>query len=433
MGGMRKLIATALLAALALIQGCGGGGGSGDSAAAAAPAAAPAASTPASTPAVAPAAMAPSSNSVASTPANVHAISVDTGLGGNVNLAFASVTLCAPGNASNCQTIDNIVLDTGSSGLRVMSSALSSTLALSQLSDAKGNALAECAHFVDGYTWGPVKLADMKLAGEQASSLPIQVIGEAGIADVPARCAAIGPSKGSVQQLRANGILGVGMFRQDCGNACTQTNNRGIYYACTATACQQTPVPLAQQVQNPVALFAVNNNGVIIQLPAVPAGGAARLAGALVFGIGTQANNGLGTAAVVGVDPVTGNFITSYKGSSYSASFLDSGSNGLFFNDSIPVCSNSSAAPGFYCPAATLDASAVIQGANGANAIVAFSIGNASTLLSVNPTFAAFDDLGGSFINNSFDWGLPFFYGRNVYTAIEGAATPGGPGPYVAF
>ena len=32
-----------------------------------------------------------------------------------------------------------------------------------------------------------------------------------------------------------------------------------------------------------------------------------------------------------------------------------------------------------------------------------------------------------------FAWGLSFFYGRNVYTAIETKSTPGGMGPYVAF
>jgi hypothetical protein len=28
---------------------------------------------------------------------------------------------------------------------------------------------------------------------------------------------------------------------------------------------------------------------------------------------------------------------------------------------------------------------------------------------------------------------LPFFYGRNVFTAIEGQNTPAGLGPYVAY
>jgi hypothetical protein len=32
-----------------------------------------------------------------------------------------------------------------------------------------------------------------------------------------------------------------------------------------------------------------------------------------------------------------------------------------------------------------------------------------------------------------FDWGLPFFFGRTVYTAIEGQSTPAGVGPYFAF
>jgi hypothetical protein len=32
-----------------------------------------------------------------------------------------------------------------------------------------------------------------------------------------------------------------------------------------------------------------------------------------------------------------------------------------------------------------------------------------------------------------FDWGVPFFFGRNVFVAIEGSSTPGGTGPYVAY
>jgi hypothetical protein len=30
-------------------------------------------------------------------------------------------------------------------------------------------------------------------------------------------------------------------------------------------------------------------------------------------------------------------------------------------------------------------------------------------------------------------WGLSFFYGKKVFTAIEQMETPGGSGPYVAF
>jgi hypothetical protein len=83
----------------------------------------------------------------------------------------------------------------------------------------------------------------------------------------------------------------------------------------------------------------------------------------------------------------------------------------------------------------TFNGSATIPLANGASTTVNFSIANAATLFAGNQDIAAFVNLGAPQIDNtSFDWGLPFFYGRNVYAAIEGARTPGGPtGPYVAF
>lgn len=428
MARLRQILTAGLMIAMAGLQACGGGGGSSTTSTTSS-----ASTSNSSNSTTAPAVSVPSGNAIAAAASNVHPIIVNAGLGGNVNLPFASVTLCAPGSSTSCQTINNIVVDTGSSGLRILSSALSPSLALTQQVDAKGNPLVQCTHFVDGYTWGPVKLADLKIAGEQASSLPIQVIGDPGFASIPVRCAASGPSKNSVTALRANGILGVSSFRQDCGTGCTVANNRGIYYSCVGAVCAQTAVPLSQQVQNPVALFAVNNNGVILQLPGVSAAGATSVSGSMVFGIGTQANNGLGAAIVVGIDPTSGNFATVYNGSSLSASFIDSGSNGLFFPSSLPVCSSTSAAPGFYCPVSVANESATIVGTNGARVNVAFSIANADALLLANPGFAAFPNLGAYFSAGSFDWGLPFFYGRSVYTAIEGANTPVGAGPYVAF
>jgi len=34
---------------------------------------------------------------------------------------------------------------------------------------------------------------------------------------------------------------------------------------------------------------------------------------------------------------------------------------------------------------------------------------------------------------DSFDFGLPFFYGRPIYTAIEGRTAAGAAGPFFAF
>ena len=59
---------------------------------------------------------------------------------------------------------------------------------------------------------------------------------------------------------------------------------------------------------------------------------------------------------------------------------------------------------------------------------------NGDQLFAANPTFMAFDNIA---LPNpdptGFGWGLPFFFGRSVFTAFEGKSTPGGPGPYVAF
>ena len=119
-----------------------------------------------------------SSASGPGTTQNVQTIVVNAGPANSYfNGAFTSVTLCTPGT-STCQTIDGVLVDTGSTGLRVLSSAL--TVGLTQQTDSSGAPLTECAQFLDGFTWGPVQAADVKLAGEQASGVPVQVIGGPG-------------------------------------------------------------------------------------------------------------------------------------------------------------------------------------------------------------------------------------------------------------
>ena len=54
---------------------------------------------------------------------------------------------------------------------------------------------------------------------------------------------------------------------------------------------------------------------------------------------------------------------------------------------------------------------------------------------SADPTFAVFGTLAGTYTSDksTFDWGLPFYIGNTVFTAIEGYTTAVGTGPYVAF
>ena len=369
---------------------------------------------------------------------NVALVFIDNGPAGAsniINVPFVSVTVCRPGTTT-CQTIDHLLVDTGSYGLRIIApGVLDPALALPAVNGAAGNPAGECAQFVSGFFWGSVHRADVKIAGETAASLPVQLASDAdtAFATIPTACSNTGANIGSVAALGANGILGVGLFNQDCGAACTTQLSGGPYYECSASACTATAMPLANQVANPVAAFAADNNGVALAMPAVAAGGATTLTGALIFGIDTQSNNGVGTATVYAANS-SGNFTTTYKGRALRSSFLDSGSNGLFFPDAtITRCSISGSFSGFYCPPAALSLSAVNTSFNGAaSGTVNFSIENP---LMFDSTVRAVS-VGGSIGRSSstiFDWGMPFFFGRTVFVAIDGASTTHGTGPYWAY
>jgi hypothetical protein len=370
---------------------------------------------------------------------NVVSVVVDSGPANNtVNTLYTTVTVCVPGSTTNCQTIDHIQVDTQSVGLRIMSSVLTLTLP-GQMAGA--NSLAECTVFADGFTWGPIALADVQISGESASSVPIQVLGDSGFTAVPSDCSGQGTEEDTVTTFGANGILGIGFFAQDCGSACASVAEPASYYSCTTAACQATTVPLNDQVQNPVSLFAADNNGTIIQLPSVAADGALTITGSLIFGIDTQSNNASGSETVLTVAGsagsgaiMPGNLTVVYNQQSLEQSFIDSGSNGLYFDDSsIPQCTESGLS-GFYCPTSTLNTSAMLQGVNAVSASVDFSVENAETLGTNNPTFVVLPTLAGtSPLTDSFDFGLAFYYGRRVATAMESQTTTVGTGPYVAF
>src|SRR4051812_4772400 len=195
-------------------------------------------------------------SSPASGTANVLPIAVNTGPTNNaLNQPFVSVTICVPGT-SNCQTIGGILIDTGSFGLRILSSAV--TLPLPQQTGAASAPVVECLPFLDGFTWGPVHTADVKLAGEQASSIPIQLIGVDRFPTIPSACSSQGSSEETADDLGSNGILGVGMGTVDCGSSCTLpgASNPGLYYSCpTAASCTVTTASIASQVINPVVRF----------------------------------------------------------------------------------------------------------------------------------------------------------------------------------
>jgi hypothetical protein len=376
------------------------------------------------------------------TGANVAPIIIDGGptsiAVGAVNVPFVSVTVCLPGTMT-CHTIDHVLLDTGSTGLRLLASALPANFTLPQDNNATGGApLWECLQFVTAYSWGSVRTADVKIANGMASNQPVQLIGDPAVLTAPTDCSNQGTLTpvDTLDSLGANGVLGVNVFHYDCDTLCTNPANiiPAAYYGCPAGgACTGSTAALPDQVQNPVYNFAADNNGVAIILPAAGTSGRLTLAGSLVLGVDTQTNNQLGAAAVIGVDPVLGYFTTTYQGVALPNSFLDSGSDALYFADgTLTPCAT---ATGYYCPPQSLTRTAVNQFGSSAASSVTFTIDNYETLNSANQTFNALPNIAGSISNlaASFDWGLPFFYGRTVFVGFEGRSAAQTPGPFFAY
>jgi hypothetical protein len=340
--------------------------------------------------------------------------------------------------------VDGILVDTGSYGLRVLSGALS-TIGLQPIT-SNGQTLNNCVAFADGsFLWGQVELADVYLSGEIASSVPVQVIADPTGFSIPSTCDQGGTDEDNQTALGANGILGVGPEPNDCTlagvNYCDNSSPVPVYYACASgSTCTVASVPLNDQVTNPIVAFPVDNNGVILNFPAV-SGAQPSVSGTMTFGVGTQSNNGLGSQTVYTMDTTDGDVIrTTYAGLFLPYSFIDSGSNAYFIPNptaEITVCTDFTS---FFCPSSLLNETATNAGATQGSGNVPFQIDNTDNLFATNGgADAAYGDLGGpngtaTCTNTgtgytgscSFDWGLPFFFGKTVYVTIDGQGVPTG-------
>ncbi|MGT2471788.1 DUF3443 family protein [Paraburkholderia terrae] len=362
-------------------------------------------------------------------------VNFDDTVGRVVNMPYVSVTFCVPGKqgASQCATVDHMLLDTGSVGVRVIASAMGAAFAgklpsqTGASNDSTGKAaIAQCALFASGYTWGSTRSADVTIGKKTASGIPIHLIGDSAYAAwVPNDCTSRGRGMNTVADLGANGIVGIGHLAHDYPEAAQATQIANYYYCPTPWSCTAASVPLDKQTANPVTAFATDNNGTIIRLPALPSMGQPSVTGELVFGIGTRDNNALPAKPVFLTVNDRGMFTTSYKARTIE-SYIDSGSNGLFFPDaSLPVVDQ------WFAPATAQRLSATaFSGTGDVQSTIPFSIANASTLFNLG--YAAHDNLGAP-MSSMFLWGLPFFYGRDVYTALSGMQAGPQKGPYVAF
>jgi hypothetical protein len=382
---------------------------------------------------------------------NTLAVVVDAGpvaAGGAINRPYVSVKVCVPGSTT-CANIDHVLLDTGSWGLRLVRSVLTASgVTLAPSTDAQGHTIEECASFAGGETWGPVAFSDVTLAGEVASKVPVHVLDDTNTGAPPPATSACanGSVHNDVPTLLANGILGVGVFAQDCGTACVNAAPAlETYYGCTAAGvCTAENLALTGQVTNPVAMFAADNNGVIVSLPNLQnANGDLSVTGELIFGLGTQTDNTLPATGltVLGAD-AGGDFTATYNGgTTVLPALIDSGTDEYKFDAStdpnMPVCtlptSSAQWLGGYYCPLVAPESVFAVNtgvGVNNATSTVHFAIADPNTFVA-NAT--AFTNLGGGRSTTTFTWGMPFFYGRKIYIGIDQTMSGTLKGPFYAY
>jgi hypothetical protein len=242
------------------------------------------------------------------------------------------------------------------------------------------------------------------------------------------------PDLADLNDYSINGIIGIDNFTSDSADA-IKTAIPGNYYYCTAKdKCVSTRMVANKQVANPVAAFASDNNGTVIRLPALTAGGQTSVTGQLVFGINTQQNNAMPARPTVLAIDKHGAFTTQYHGQVFNRSAIDSGTNSYAFRDDTISYDPDTY---WYLPASPLPLTATMEPTDGSSAPVQmpFAIGNAYDLMATGN--AALDNVGSYFAgtanNRMFLWGLPFFYGRSVYTVIGAAKIGQRTGPFVAF
>ncbi|MCQ8239635.1 DUF3443 family protein [Rhizosaccharibacter radicis] len=329
------------------------------------------------------------------------------------NRLTVSVTVCSPGS-ERCVTIPHIMVDTGSVGLRLQAHAVPDGLDLPLARNGSGQVVAECLRFVGAAAWGALHRADVRMGGLIARDIPVQVVGDE--LPRPGSC----PGGGHPT---SNGTLGIGLHATDCGGNCVQSEAHPGYLACAGAACAPYPgpVPLFLQLPQPLRRFGTDNNGVMLDMPMPAHHGEARVEGRLLFGLGTNRDNGFGGASIIRLS-ARGRVSTEYAGRTATDSYFDSGTQSLIVpDDRLPICPGGHAS---VCLRPAVRTSATVVGADGSRTVIPFLVGEFPRpgehgVFAGAVSVARRPDL--------FVWGFPFFIGRRVGLLFAGETVPGRP------
>ena len=369
----------------------------------------------------------------------------------NINTPCVSVTIC-PDNAptsSTCTTVNNILIDSGSGGLRVFRSLLTNTN-LTIESTSNGNEIADCVTYGDGSaTWGPMALATLTLESlSTTQSIPIQLIDSTyPNTTTSAICQSTDGLPTTPTTLGFNGLLGTVPIVYD---------NVSSYYSCNQNSCTQIINPQESQVAaNPIAFLPAGyENGVTFKFPALGDTGAINAEGFAIFGVGTNIDNTPPDSVNLNYYPISSSTVpTGADGQSTTIpismltslddspnityGFLDTGSNYLYFDDSnIPkTVTNYS----YYYSPSNLVTLQPYNTTKAYDSVLEESVATSINVYNGNYLFgqtnnSAFNDNAAPYgVPYYIDYGLPFFFGKTIYMCFEGKVCNGIAGPYWAF
>ena len=347
---------------------------------------------------------------------------------GAFNMGFVDVTVC--NTAKQCKTVADVLVDTGSSGLRLNRHALAG-LPLSAVTDVKGRPLSNWSSFGTGQLWGTMHWAQVRLGGVATTqAIPIQLyqgpslfeLLPAGYEKVDERHQFLGLN---------NGILGIAPYRHwpkryfafDAGDE-------------SAFDAEWVAVEVdeSRQLANPIAYFpAPYDNGSVIKMPEADFGDGGHAAlGWLGLGIGaaTEALFPQGARIISHELDAHGRFPATIGGRRADV-LVDSGTNTSALDLEhleIPRCKGLGTELNRVYDAAPMTPLSLTVSAGAVEVELqrplyigaAANIRKAFDGYAVLPMIAALPPWAGA--PNVL--GLPFFYGRTVATGLRGAVNP---------
>lgn len=274
----------------------------------------------------------------------------------SANIPQISLTICVPGT-STCQTIDHILVDTGSTGLFLFSKQTQGVLDLAatplpQAKDSNGNLLYDCMAYGGNSNAGGTYIADVYLNGSHYATQ--QTIGVFGTVENQASqlCSFNKNANQTINDyvlsnpqtqqvgLGFNGILGVGALKPSIDDSSTLSCNS--QFQCTpfnwynGTNLHGYSNILAQLNNDS------NGFGLSIPSPSINVNGGFNgqaLQGQLILGINTQTDNQVSVAQKImtliqpsSLTVIPSGFLNASLEQSTAQVLVDSGTNGILIS-----------------------------------------------------------------------------------------------------